>query len=93
MHALASLSSDRFAITGAASTGLRQAFGLIEGALRTGDTVRIEARLASLARRPSTPSPDTEDKPEPLRRLSLTGLPAAERLAENPRGALLDIET
>jgi hypothetical protein len=90
LHALARLSSEPFPIAGAASTGLRQAFALLEGAVRTGETMRIEARLAQ--RRVAAPFA-AEDRPEPLRRLSLTGLPAAERLAENPRGALLDIET
>ena len=89
------------------SSGVRQALALVGGAIETSDAIRREARfverrvrapfagdrvdIRAEAAGDEPPAPDREiDDIE--RKLSLTGLPAAEQPASG-RGTLVDIET
>ncbi len=87
------------------SSGVRQALALVGGAIETNNAIRREARFVE--RRIRAPFADDQvdirsaaDKDEApakgkdpeIRKLSLTGLPAAEQ-PDQGRGILVDIET
>lgn len=89
------------------SSGVRQALALVGGAIETHNTIRREARFVERrVRAPfaddqvdirSTTGEDeapakAKGKDPEIRKLSLTGLPAAEQPL-NGRGALVNIET
>lgn len=90
------------------SSGVRQALALVGGAIETNDAIRREARFVERrVRAPfsgdqvdiradatgdESSAPDKKIDDVEIRKLSLTGLPAAEQLASG-RGTLVDIET
>ncbi len=90
------------------SSGVRQALALVGGAIETSDAIRREARfverrvrapfagdrvdIRAEAAGDEPPAPDREIDDIEIRKLSLTGLPAAEQPASG-RGTLVDIET
>lgn len=89
------------------SSGVRQALALVGGAIETHETIRREARFVERrVRAPFTDdridiraaadkdeAPETAKGKDPeIRKLSLTGLPAAEQ-PDTGRGAFVDIET
>lgn len=89
------------------SSGMRQALALVGGAVETNDAIRREARfverrirapfaddqvdIRSAADKDDAPSKPKGEDVE-IRKLSLTGLPAAEQ-PDSGRGVFVDIET